>query len=255
MPLRVMTYNILNGGVGREQYIREVIRAVAPQVVILQEVADSSWLERLANALQMQWFLGNEAKNSRVAMLSRLPVVSFASHHSFPIWHNVIEAEVLYQTNQSLILFGVHLIPHLWFGFEVWRYWEVSRVLARSQKFPGTPLLVAGDFNAIAPGDGVGIKASPASIQAMLFFQGNHIFQFALQRLLSADFIDTYRFLHPQEKEHTYPTFSPSTRFDYIFVNPTLQRYLKDCWVVREPQSVSEASDHFPVVAEFDLNT
>jgi len=35
MSLRVMTYNVFNGGAGRENLLREVLRAVAPDVVRL----------------------------------------------------------------------------------------------------------------------------------------------------------------------------------------------------------------------------
>ena len=254
MPLRVMTYNILEGGIGRERVIQEVIQTVKPHLLVLQEVTDVSLLKELAESFQMQWFLGAANQKTRVALLSQLPVVSFASDHSFPIWQNVIKSEVCYQTNPSFFLLGVHLIPHLWLGFELWRYWEIRAILARAKKLVGQPLLIAGDFNAIAPGDEVRIKSTPASIKAMLLLQGNHIFRFAIQALLSAGLIDAFRFRHRNETGFTYPTSMPSTRFDYLFINPRMQAYLKDCWTVREPDIVDNASDHYPVVAEFDLD-
>jgi exonuclease III len=253
MSLRVMTYNILKGGLGRENEIREVIQRTNADVVILQEVTDITVLTSLAESLRMQWFLGKGNRKTKVALLSRLPVLNFNSLHPFPIWHNVIETEVRYQTNQSLLLIGVHLIPHLWFGFELWRYLELKYILARCKKFLGQPLLIAGDFNAIAPGDAVMVKSSPASIKAMLILQGNHVFRFAIQALLSSGFIDCFRLLHRDEKGLTYPIPRPSTRFDYVFVNQIMQKKLAECWVVRQPNSVIEASDHYPVVAEFDM--
>ena len=253
MPLRVMTYNILKGGTGRANEIRERIQRTNADVVILQEVTDLTVLTSLAESLRMQWFLGKGNRKTKVALLSRLPVLSFNSLHPFPIWHNVIETEVRYQAKQSLFLIGVHLIPHLWFGFELWRYLEVKYILARCKKFPGQPLLIAGDFNAIAPGDAVMVKTAPASIKAMLFLQGNHVFRFAIQTLLTAGFLDCFRFLHRNEKGFTYPTSRPSTRFDYVFVNQIMQKNLAECWVARRPNPVIEASDHDPVVAEFDM--
>ena len=254
MPLRVMTYNILEGGIGREKVIQELIQTVKPHLLVLQEVTDVSLLKALSEALQMRWFLGIGNKKTKTALLSQLPVVSFASDDSFPIWHNLIEAEVRYQTNKSLFLIGVHLIPHLWLGFEWWRYWEIRSILARAKKRAGQPLLIAGDFNAIAPGDQVRIQSAPASIKAMLFLQSNHVFRFAIQALLSAGYTDVFGLLHRNETGFTYPTSRPSTRFDYLFINPVLQAYLKDCWAVREPDMVNKASDHYPVVAEFDLD-
>jgi len=254
MPFRVMTYNILRGGTGRENEIREVIQRTNADVVILQEVTDLAVLTSLAESLRMQWFLGKGNQRTKVALLSRLPVLNFKSLHPFPIWHNLIEAEVRYQTSQSFFLIGVHLIPHLWFGFELWRYLEVRYVLARCEKFLGRPLLIAGDFNAIAHGDTVMVNSSPASIKAMLFLQGNHVFRFAIQALLSDGFLDCFRFLQPEEKGFTYPAPGPSTRFDYIFVNSIMQKDLAECRVVREPNSFVRASDHYPVLAEFELD-
>jgi exonuclease III len=255
MPLRLMTYNILTGGVSREKYIQEVIQSANPDVVVLQEVTDVEVLKSIARSLQMQWFLGEGNQKTRVALLSRLPILNFKSYHPrIPIWHNVIEAEVEYQPNKSFVLMGVHLIPHLWIGFEVWRYLEVKYVLNLCKEFSRQPLLVAGDFNAIALGDDLLIKSSTVSIKAMLFLQGNYVFRFALQALLSAGFMDSFRFRHPKENGFTYPTAQRSTRFDYVFVNPVMQKHLKECWIVREPKIVIQASDHYPVLAEFDLD-
>src|ERR1043166_4704738 len=138
MRLRVMTYNILIGGGDRVEYIQEVIHAANPDVVVLQEVNDTSILKSLAQSLQMQWFLGEGNQKTKVALLSRLPVLQFKSYHPrFPIWHNVIEAEVQYQPDRAFYLIGVHLIPHLWFGFEVWRYLEVKYILNLCKAFSG----------------------------------------------------------------------------------------------------------------------
>jgi len=254
MPLRLMTYNIFKGGIGRENEVREVIQRMKADVVILQEVTDLTVLKSLAESLQMEWFLGTGNQKTKVALLSRVPVLNFKSLHPFPIWHNVIETEIRYQGNQSLFLIGVHLIPHLWFGFELWRYLEIHYILARCKKFLAQPLLITGDFNAIAPTDEVRFQSATASIRAMLSLQGKHVFRFAIQTLLSAGFLDCFRFLHRDERGFTYPTARPSTRFDYVFVNQIMQRELADCWVVREPDSVHHASDHYPVAAEFDLD-
>lgn len=254
MPLRVMTYNILTGGTGRQRYIQDVIQAVDPDLVVLQEVTNQTILEWLGQSLQMRWFLGKGNQKTKVALLSKLPVLNFKSHRPrFLIWHNMIEAEVVYQPSKSFSIMGVHLIPHLWLGFELWRYLEIKYILKRCKRLVGQPVLIAGDFNAIAPGDEVRIESSTASIKAMLALQGNHVFRFAIQALLSAGFIDSFRFLHTKESGFTYPTPKPSTRFDYIFANVKMQRYLKKCQVVHETDSLLKASDHSPVLAEFDL--
>ena len=59
MPLRVMTYNILDGGENREASILQVIRSCDPDVVVLQEVYTAEFLRSLAQSLGMDFFLAN----------------------------------------------------------------------------------------------------------------------------------------------------------------------------------------------------
>ncbi len=251
-----MTYNILKGGGGRQKYIQDVIQAAKPSVVVLQEVTDVKILKSIAQSLGMQWFLGKGNQKTKVALLSKLSILNFRSYHPrFPIWHNVIEAEIRYQPDRSFLLFGVHLIPHLWLGCEIWRYLEMRYILDLCKRYSERPLLITGDFNAIAPSDQVMINSSTASIKAMLFLQSNQIFRFCIQSLLAAGFTDSFRSLHLNENGFTYPTPQPSARFDYIFANRMMQNDLQECWVVHEPDEVRKASDHYPVVAEFGLNT
>ena len=46
MPVRVMTYNILKGGIGRQTELQVVIQAANPDVVVLQEVTDLDLLRK-----------------------------------------------------------------------------------------------------------------------------------------------------------------------------------------------------------------
>jgi hypothetical protein len=48
-----MTYNVLDGGVGREAAIVAVIRTLAPDVIVVQEVMGPPVLERIATAVEM----------------------------------------------------------------------------------------------------------------------------------------------------------------------------------------------------------
>ena len=50
---RLLTYNIQHGGHGRIDAIANVITAVSPDVVLLQEATDPANVERLASATGM----------------------------------------------------------------------------------------------------------------------------------------------------------------------------------------------------------
>jgi exodeoxyribonuclease-3 len=254
MTFRVMTYNILDGGEGREEYLSQVLQAAQPDVAILQEVLHESLIQNLARVLNMNSFFAGGNRRRRVALLSRLPLVSCQSYHPFPpIWHNVVEAAIEYQPGQRLWLFGVHPMANLSAICELWRWWEARQVVRYMRSHAAEPCLVAGDFNAIAPTDRVVIESMPQWLKHTIRLQGNRVYRFSIREYLSSGLTDCFRAMHPDDTGFTLPPPNPNSRLDYIFVNEPLKSHLIDCRVVREPVAVLKASDHYPVVAEFRL--
>lgn len=254
MSVRVMTYNILNGGERREHSILEVIQAAQPEVVILQEVFTVEFLKSLARSLGMDYFFGDGNKKRRVALLSRLPIHTPHSYHPvFPIWRNFIEAKIEYAPNKTFRLVGVHPMANLWVVCELWRLWEAKHLIRHTRPYQTEPCLIAGDFNAIAPGDSLRMDIMPKWLQWIIFSQGKAVYRFSIRAWRMAGFTDCFRFLNPTDDGFTLPPPIPNTRLDYIFVNTKMKTYLKKCWVVREPSAVTQASDHYPVMAEFSF--
>lgn len=68
-------------------------------------------------------------------------------------------------------------------------------------------------------------------------------------------YLDCFRHLHPHEWGFTCPAGAPAGRIDYIFASPALAGGLTNCYIVTEGEGMpaDRASDHLPVVAEFDL--
>jgi len=253
MPLRVMTYNILDGGENREHYILDVIQKAQPDIVILQEVFTETFLKSLSQSLGMNYFMGGGNKARKVTLLSKLPVRAFQGHHPvFPIWRNFIDAEIEYESNKSARMIGVHPMANLGIVFEIWRWWEANYIIRHVRPYQNMPCLIAGDFNAIAPGETVNMSTMPNWLKWIIYLQGNRVYHLSIAKFLSAGFIDCFRSLNSDEG-FTLPTPNPNSRLDYIFVNATMKTYLKKCWVVQEPDSVNRASDHYPVMAEFSF--
>jgi len=191
MSLRVMTYNILNGGENREAYILDVIQTAKPDVVILQEVFTEDFLKFLSHALGMNYYIGKGNKKRKVALLSKLPVLAFKSHHPlFPIWRNLIDAKIEYEPHKTARIIGVHPIANLGIVFEVWRQWEAKYITNHVRSFQNIPCLIAGDFNAIAPGEKVKIESMPDWLKWIIYLQGKRVYHFSVETLLSADFTD-----------------------------------------------------------------
>jgi endonuclease/exonuclease/phosphatase family metal-dependent hydrolase len=90
----------------------------------------------------------------RVGLLSRLPVLSFRTLRLWPVWPGCIEATVRPADGLPLTVYGVHLAAYYpWFS-EWWRAHQVRALLRHVRRTaPGDRHLLAGDFNALAPGD------------------------------------------------------------------------------------------------------
>lgn len=215
---------------------------------------DSKLVANLTDALNMESFIAYGNSRRHVALLSRFPIAAKRSYHPWPpICNTILEASVNYVMDHHLHLFGIHLYPHPFIFFEWRRRWEIGITLRAAMKYHHEPCLIAGDFNAIAPNDRVAQEFMPRRLQMMFLLQGGRTFNFAIQKVLSAGFIDCFRHLH-SDAGFTLPTTTPDARLDYIFANPLLSKCLLTCDVGSEMPEAKEASDHYPVIAEFEMN-
>lgn len=253
MTLRVMTYNILRGGLGREHLLREVLEAVQPDVVVFEEASSEAVIAGFAKALNANYYFGEGYRIKRLAVVSRLPILAHSSPSFLPFWRILAQVAIEHQPGQQLHIFGVHTLHELNVVTETWRTMEARYILSRYRPHQSEPCLLTGDFNAIAPGDSVIMDTMPFGLRLSLWVQGNRPYHFAMRQYLNAGFTDCFRKLHPDDPGYTLPSHRPNSRLDYMLANPQLAPHLKNCFVVREPKAVEQASDHCPVVAEFEF--
>jgi endonuclease/exonuclease/phosphatase family metal-dependent hydrolase len=157
----------------------------------------------------------------------------------------VLEIEVT-ADGEPVILFATHLgsrwdIPQ--------PVDEIPIVLDILRGAGERPHLLAGDFNALRPGDPVG--APPDGVEK----RGDAVdgaARPALRPLLAAGYRDCYRAMHNDSPGFTYPADRPWLRLDYIFASPVMAHNLIACDVVRGT-AAARASDHLPVRATFRL--
>ena len=163
MPtFRVMTYNILYGGVGREQLIRNVVSAVHPDVVIFTEVTSADSFEAIADSVGPHRVeSASRFSREHAAIVSRWPIVQSALHG--PPWapRKWVEATLVPFAGPPVTVHGVHLVPQPLWPFEVWRGLEVRCLLKTLRTRQGTPQIVAGDFNTLMVGDTLRREGAP----------------------------------------------------------------------------------------------
>jgi endonuclease/exonuclease/phosphatase family metal-dependent hydrolase len=246
-----MTFNLLDGGKGREQLIRDVFTAVHPDIILLQEVVYPDIVEQWAEELGMTAVVAGGLTYRHVAILSRYRIVSSHSHTRLPkLCRDFLEAIIEYQAGKHLTVFCVHLAAQPFVVFEWLRLLEIRSVLQHAVKQVTVPCIIGGDFNSVSSTDKPQRHKFPLRLKLMLLLQGNCFPHNVISTVLNAGFADCFRLLH-SDPGFTLPPPKPTIRYDYIFANKTLQPSLQKC-VVAEPLAATEnASDHYAVVAEF----
>ena len=128
---------------------------------------------------------------------------------------------IQFPDNQVLTVYGVHLVPyHVW-PFELWRCWELSRLLSHIRRAVPGPHVLAVDFNSLAPGDRAHFENAPLWVKAQTWLQAGLVLHSALRLVLGAGYVDCFRKLHPPEDGFTLPAPNPSVRLDYVFASAT----------------------------------
>jgi endonuclease/exonuclease/phosphatase family metal-dependent hydrolase len=156
---RILSYNIFVGGTRRVDHITNIIRAANPDLVGLVEATNPRVVEELAQRLGMQYRLSGSSThmgNWQVALLSRLPMVHVHSHMRPGILTKpVLEVCLEEKDGRELTVFVTHLVAAFSHGrggngIRRKEMQEIRRIMSSKQ---GTPHLLMGDFNTLAPGD------------------------------------------------------------------------------------------------------
>ena len=245
--MRVLSYNILHGGTGRAPRIAAVIRDAAPDLVLLQEAIDPAVVADLARETGMGTW-GAHPRYS-TAYLSRAPVASHrwltprGARHPF--------LEVVLEDGVSRA-FGLHLSA--WFSkwSERRRARELRLLLESIREHEHGFHFLAGDFNALAPGERLEAWRMPRWIQAMIWVSGRDIARDTIQLMLDSGYVDAWRARHPAHPGHTFPTWDPHVRLDYVFLPSRYVERLSSVEILTGATDAKEASDHYPLLAVVD---
>lgn len=246
MSLRLLSYNIRFGGRQREQAISDVIRGVAPDVVVLEEASDPRVVEQLAQTTGLPHWGSKPAYS--LGFLSKFPVVKQQWHQPGNARHAFLELVV---EGVECRIFGLHLVA--WFSkwSERKRHRELRALLDGIREHQEGFHLIAGDFNALAPGELLEVAKMPAWIRAMIWLSGRDIARDTIQLMLDEGYADAWRELHPEGPGYTFPTWDPHVRLDYVFLPKRYRDRIAVCEIVFTPDAqVKLASDHAPLLIE-----
>jgi len=157
---RILTYNILVGGARRIDQIANMIRAAHPDVVGLVEATNPRVVAELAERLGMEYRMtgsGSHQRDWQIAALSRLPIKRSQVHLSNgALTKPLLEMSVEEEDGRELTLFVTHLTASFSYsarGGDNFRRAEARELLRIMAEKQGTPHLLMGDLNSLAPGD------------------------------------------------------------------------------------------------------
>ncbi len=248
MALRVMTYNILEGGGERLPYIRDVIRGQSPDAVAIQEANDRELIETLARDLEMRLVYGEANSAFNMAWLTTLPILRSANHRLPELRKTLLELEVEWE-GKPLRLYNLHLRANP--EDEDQRMKELQAVLRVIGPASAEPRLFVGDFNALGPNDrfvsDIQFPDEDVAFAERAYPQPRLV----IPAVLAAGYVDLYRALHPDEAGYTTRTPTPVVRIDYIFASPTMAARAISCDRIDGSLPIY-ASDHLPVRADFE---
>jgi endonuclease/exonuclease/phosphatase family metal-dependent hydrolase len=252
--MRIVSYNILDGGEGRADPLAEVIEAQRPDVVALVEASDLSVIERIANRLGFD-FIQAVGKRQASALLTRYTIRETINHGLLrpQISKSLLEATVVDDKGVEWIFGVVHLHAHAAEKDEQQREREIAALLDvfAARRESNQPHVICGDFNANSPIQQIDIEKCKESTQKEWKANGGCIPRRVIETMLGGGCVDT---LDAARGEHastagTFSTQHPGQRVDYIFTHGIDRSRIKNAWIEYD-RLAKYASDHFPVGAD-----
>lgn len=264
--VRVMTYNVYQGGGDRFSYIKELISKVKPDVLAIQEACDWDQSGRFLEVLDLLgfdrdncWYLKSNARSTSgriydMAFFSKYPIETKEYfNNQDKVWHSLGFA-VLNIENARIGLVMAHLSPKS----EDWRLVEVNQINQILKENINLPLLLLGDLNSLSDQDPYDSLQEKLQKEEIIKFGVPPRFE-VVNKFINAGWIDKLPDLYyPQnplqitvseqadDKDHL------DLRLDYIMINKVLVKSILKYQIIRDKIAL-KASDHYPVAVDLNI--
>lgn len=252
--MKLMSYNILDGGLDRLPLIIDAIKKEAPDYLTINEANtfakdDNKILKDLAQQIRLPYFdiaLSGEY-DYHVAAFSKYPFKKVIKLQ--PLMRACVVAVV--ETEIGVIsIASLHLTPYS----EDLRHPEIDLIIKSQQQYENRILM--GDMNSLSKYDNYDPQMMQTFNEGQLKkFTTNGEFRFdAINKMLSVGYYDVAKELK-KNNDTTVPTPAnedashSSMRLDYIFVSKPLLSHIASYSVIKNGIT-NKASDHYPIVAE-----
>jgi endonuclease/exonuclease/phosphatase family metal-dependent hydrolase len=252
--MRIVNYNILDGGEGRADPLAEVILAQRPDLVALVEADNLEVLERIGRRLEMDYIRAQGACQHAVALLSRWPIVQSINHGALRGGPPCLLEALVRRPDGAEWLVGV---AHLHHGAreadEAQREQELAALLEvlAPHRQRGQAHILCGDFNADSPIQQIDPEQVKPSTREAWEANGGSIPRRVVQRLLDEGYVDSLQAVRGEEAGRicSFTTLHPGQRVDYIFTWGIDRPRLTGAWIEQD-RLAKYASDHYPTALE-----
>lgn len=217
--------------------LNEVLHPVYTRLGVREPLAE------LADLLGMHWAFGESDRLVQRpawwgpvgnAVLSRFPIVANDNHYLPRLprtqGRNLLVAKIRMDRGQDFSIYSTHL-DH---AFEGTRLWQLRGIVDKLYGTGANPHLLMGDFNTHTPRKAEGHVLTPPVVRF----------------LRSRGYVDAFARVG-QGSPVTFNPRLPFLRIDYIFVPQLMSDRLRSCYTLRSREAML-ASDHLPLLAEFD---
>ena len=274
--LRVMTYNILDGfnwgkDTAREKMMGKFIRSEHPDVVALEELCGftEDKLKSFAKSWGHNYAVILKEDGYPVGLTSNKPITLIAK-----IMHDGLGHGMLHVATYGINFFVVHLNPGN-YKLRIKESKLIREYMVQVLKKEDSLYMVLGDFNSHSPFDAFIDERRPMLLAQ---YQRNdakktmdknltngHFDYSAISSFLGYPLIDVCERKMKPEDRFSFPTpiligtwrkpgeiIPTRERIDYIFTSPQLAEMCSEATIINSGM-VDKFSDHFPVMASFDL--
>ena len=248
--IRVTSYNILDGGIGRADPIAEVLLAQRPDVVCLVEADDADVRDRIAWRLGFDQIAAAGRQGRTSCLMTRGTILTSANLADKRSPRSLLACEV--DLDGVEVGFAVaHFTGRASEERETLREREADVLLdaADPWRARGVPHVLAGDFNSSAPGQAIDPERLPPKVRPHYEDNGKVIPRRVIAKLLAAGYADALAVA--RDDAVTTPTFTtrfPALRLDYVMTHGLR---VADAHVEHD-RLARAASDHFPVTAALE---
>lgn len=254
--MRIVAWNILDGGVGRADPIAEVLLAQRADVVIAIEADDDAVVDRLSRRLNMTALRFEGPGKHAAAVLTRHRLVE-AINHAILINEDAprsfVEVVVRDEAHHVHRISAVHLSARASMDAERQRMKEIGKVLEAlsAHRESNTPHWIVGDLNSNSPHQAFDPANAHPRTRDEYAANGGQLPRDVIALLEQHGYLDSLRTVR-QEAASTMMSFTtrdPGQRVDYALSWGVPTNEIVDAWVEHDDLA-RFASDHFPVGVE-----